>query len=195
MPSTRLVVARYTEPLDWLPDIRCSVTVYNKDSDMPSGVERVVIPLPNLGRESHTYLHHIVHNYNCLDDHTVFAQGRPFDHCRFFVNQVNQFAAAPQPGFHDFADRVLDDYSTCAACKHHSWIPMAQTYEALFGQPAPDTAVCFGAGAQFAVSRDLIRAHPVEFYERALAISSLDTPEHPTHAAHAFERLWRVIFE
>ena len=32
------------------------------------------LPLPNVGRESHTYLHHIVNNYDKLADWTVFSQ-------------------------------------------------------------------------------------------------------------------------
>ena len=34
-----------------------------------------VIPLPNVGRESHTYLTHIVTQYDDLSDYTIFFQG------------------------------------------------------------------------------------------------------------------------
>lgn len=193
MPSTRLVVARHTEPLDWLSGVRCPVTVYNKGPDAPPGLD--ALPLPNVGREAHTYLHHIVHNYHALDDYTVFAQGRPFDHCGTFVDQVNRFAEAPTPGFRDFADQVLDWESTCAVCMYQAWVPMAGTYAAVWGHAPPDTPVTFGAGAQFAVSRDRILSRPRDFYARALEVSTHDTPERPTYAAHAFERLWRVMFE
>ncbi len=33
-----------------------------------------MIQLPNVGRETHTYLHHIVSRYDSLADWTVFSQ-------------------------------------------------------------------------------------------------------------------------
>ncbi|KAG1674943.1 hypothetical protein FOA52_014737 [Chlamydomonas sp. UWO 241] len=36
--------------------------------------------LPNIGREAHTYLHHIVSRYADLADLTIFVQGDPYDH-------------------------------------------------------------------------------------------------------------------
>lgn len=195
--TTGLIVARFTEPLDWLRDVRCEVTVYNKGPDVPEvpDVKCPVIPLCNVGRETHTYLYHIVHAYDSLDDYVIFAQGRPFDHCGEFIRQINDFAMAPKQGFHNFADIVLWNESTCALCKDHTWVPMARTYKALFGESAPNTPVCFGAGAQFAVSRDRILSRPKDFYERALAEIERDTPDDPTFAGYAFERLWGVIFQ
>lgn len=45
--------------------------MYNKGGDVLPGS----IPLPNLGRESHTYLTHIVERYDTLADRTAFFQG------------------------------------------------------------------------------------------------------------------------
>ena len=44
--------------------------VYYKSSSPSPGS----IPLPNLGRESHTYLHHIVLRYDDLAERTVFTR-------------------------------------------------------------------------------------------------------------------------
>ena len=47
------------------------VTIYNKgDSHIPNSIS-----LHNVGRESHTYLYHIVNNWDKLADRTVFFQG------------------------------------------------------------------------------------------------------------------------
>ena len=69
--KTEIVVARYKENLDWLKKIKKSkdikITVYNKglpDIDIP------FIQLPNTGRESGTYLYHIINNLTF----TVFTQ-------------------------------------------------------------------------------------------------------------------------
>lgn len=38
-----------------------------------------IIPLPNRGREGHSYLHHIVENYDNLADITIFLPGSCMD--------------------------------------------------------------------------------------------------------------------
>jgi hypothetical protein len=80
-----LVVARYNEDLEWLKQIPkdIKITVYNK------GLENINIPyikLPNIGRESHTYLQHIITNYNNLADQTIFCQGDSIFHSPDFLN-------------------------------------------------------------------------------------------------------------
>lgn len=64
-----LVVARYNEDISWTNDFE-NVVIYNKGSFLENS-----IPLPNVGRESHSYLYHIINNYHCLDDVMMFSQG------------------------------------------------------------------------------------------------------------------------
>ena len=64
------VVARYKENVDWTINIP-KATIYNKFWTPD---------LPNMGKEAHTYLSHIVGNYNDLAKTTVFVQGDPFPH-------------------------------------------------------------------------------------------------------------------
>ena len=75
VPGCELVVARYDESLRWTRIFnRCRLTVYNKGRHpIEGGVPS--IPLPNVGRESHTYLHHIVQRYDTLASTTIFFQG------------------------------------------------------------------------------------------------------------------------
>eukprot|EP01038_Epipyxis_sp_PR26KG_P013361 gene13361-17920_t len=44
--------------------------------------------LSNVGCESHTYLNHIISNYEQLADVTYFTQGHPFDHAPDFLGLV-----------------------------------------------------------------------------------------------------------
>jgi hypothetical protein len=82
-PDTRpldIVVAHYNEPLDWLLSHADLASVYSKgQSPVKPAHYREAKPLPNWGRESHTYLHHIVHNYDTLADVTLFLQGNIHD--------------------------------------------------------------------------------------------------------------------
>ena len=85
--KTEIVVARYNENLDWLKLLseKVKITIYNKgnnDIDFP------FIALPNIGRESHTYLYHIITNYNNLADRTIFCQGDSIFHSPDFIKLI-----------------------------------------------------------------------------------------------------------
>ena len=97
--KTEIVVARYNENLDWLKEIKKSkdlkITVYNKGKD---DIDVPFISLPNIGRESHTYLYHIINNYDNLADQTIFCQGNPiFFHSPDFINLINKHRKKFQP--------------------------------------------------------------------------------------------------
>jgi hypothetical protein len=78
------VVARYKEDVNWTRYLPGKVIIYNKGGDnfyinnLRNNIS--TISLPNLGREGHTYLHHIIENYDCLTKRVTFLQGNPFEH-------------------------------------------------------------------------------------------------------------------
>ena len=79
-----IVIARYNEDLSWLENefTNEKITIYNKGKDdikVPPHLNYKIIKLPNLGRESHTYLYHIINNYDNLAARTLFLQGDPYD--------------------------------------------------------------------------------------------------------------------
>ena len=83
IPDTRpldIVVAHFNESLDWLSSYADFVSLYSKDQ-VPTNTSayREAKKLPNWGRESHTYLHHILYNYDNLADVTLFLQGNIHD--------------------------------------------------------------------------------------------------------------------
>jgi hypothetical protein len=84
--GVEVVVAHFNEDLHWLAKLAQKeakdvlISVYSKGSDIVPDlpVEVKAERLPNVGRESHTYLSHIVKNYDQLSDWTVFTQaGEP----------------------------------------------------------------------------------------------------------------------
>lgn len=89
--SVEVVLAHHDEDLSWLgrePDVvhspQVRVTVYHKGTDaqrpgpIPEVARLKVSTLPNVGRESHTYLKHIVERYDDLADWSIFTQaGEP----------------------------------------------------------------------------------------------------------------------
>ena len=78
--NVTVVIARYNEDLAWLNETPFNLfeyIVYNKgdnDNFVKTNVKQI-INLPNIGRCDHTYLYHIVENYNNLTDIIVFFPG------------------------------------------------------------------------------------------------------------------------
>jgi hypothetical protein len=75
-----IIVSRYNENLNWLkeyPFNQFRYIIYNKGINRNFIKNNVIkiIDLPNVGRCDHTYLYHIVTNYNNLANITVFFPG------------------------------------------------------------------------------------------------------------------------
>lgn len=194
-----LVVAHYQEDLSWLRKrpANLRITVYDKSPDAPGGSDAIL--LPNVGREAHTYLYHIVSRYDTLAEWTIFCQGKPFDHAYDFKKTLRVMAVdTPQPrgsGFH-WLGHLID---TDDAQGHRLFRPWSKNddgrgldlrgfHRALFDTDGPEEYT-FVLGAQFAVHCDVVRRQPLTFYERALAVS-VQFPD----AAHCFERSWDHVF-
>mmetsp|Transcript_94655 Transcript_94655/g.197743 ORF Transcript_94655/g.197743 Transcript_94655/m.197743 type:complete len:382 (+) Transcript_94655:236-1381(+) len=69
--EVELVLAHHNEDLAWSEPLRSVRTVYCKGQCSADSVK-----LPNVGREGHTFLHHIVDNYDSLSNWTVFSQAQ-----------------------------------------------------------------------------------------------------------------------
>lgn len=79
--NLQIVIARYNEDLEWMkeePFNQYPTILYNKGENEnyyhASNITQT-IPLTNVGRESHTFLHHIIENYDQLAEVTVFLPG------------------------------------------------------------------------------------------------------------------------
>ena len=68
----QIVVARYNEDIKWLLPFKDVTIIYNKGQYLPLLNSFNFINLDNVGRESHTYLYHIIENYDNLSDKTIF---------------------------------------------------------------------------------------------------------------------------
>ncbi|GAB3712679.1 hypothetical protein GCM10027592_51330 [Spirosoma flavus] len=193
-----LVVAHYTENLNWLGNLPrgLAVAVYDKS---PTDTYLGGIALPNIGREAHTYLHHIVSRYDSLAEWTIFCQGKPFDHAYDFKKSLRAFVDNPetisQTGFR-WLGHLIDTDDNQGYRLFKPWsknddgrgLDLRGFHSALFGTDGPATYT-FVLGAQFAVQRSVLRQRSVSFYENALAVSST-FPD----AAHCFERSWDHVF-
>lgn len=175
-----LVIAKYNEDVSWLGEFNSLASVvYDKSGGMAQN------PLPNVGREAHTYLHHIVTNYDRLAEVTVFLQGDPHDHVPNLHDKV--WSIERGVGFRDLSDHILVE-NACGEPVQPG-LRVKELYEALFDAPGPDYFVCHSA-ACFAVSRDNILSRPRSFYEKAR-----DLVVHRKLGPWEIERLWQYIFQ
>jgi hypothetical protein len=159
------------------------VIIYNKGDLQPG-----TIPLPNVGREAHTYLHHIVTEYERLADMTAFCQGSPYPHSPHFIQQVLEMKE-PFSAFNDLGSPLLENDSK--GRPHHTpdwFLDIDSIWRQLFVVEPPDVYVC-GAGAIFTTSREAIIRLPRSFYQKALEIST-----QTKNAPWELERLWPYVF-
>lgn len=169
------------------------VTVYDKGDPSTE-----YVPLPNVGREAHTYLNHILEHYDELAEVTLFCQGRPFDHVPDFQKVVQQMMQG-NPRVQDFfwMGFVMDvDFPDGSLFRDWSknedgrGLDLARFYTDLFGERLqPPATFPFFLGAHFAVTREVVLSRPRGFYEHALTVS-----EAFPDAAHCFERCWDKVF-
>jgi hypothetical protein len=191
-----IVVARYNEdPWSWLPKDDPYVKMYNKGTHLDKSL---IVNLPNVGRESHTYLTYIIDNYDMLPDIVFFTQGAP-DHTGGF--SVDYFTSIPGSKSENFytirgddcglgkEGRLFEYYGKLypAETNFFDWFTM---YVSKSVDPRGDIMWC--PGATFSVRREKILSRSKEYYVDLLNQFPKDHPN--PEIGHFFERSWYYIF-
>ena len=196
------VIAHYNENLDWLAPRADHAHVYHKGTDLqPPPMELYAWEkLPNVGRESHTYLHHIIHNYDNLPEVTVFLQGEKLSYFCFstpedYLINIKKNITCKPLGPQDNWGRIhhigkwLNELNSGVMRRAKS--TLGDFFQELFGFPHPPGSFTFCPAGCFAATRHMIRKHPIEFYKKAITFVN----DHPNpEEGHYFERMWPTIF-
>jgi hypothetical protein len=191
----KYIISRYQEDVSWTNGVPNCI-IYNKSDSQPNTIHPV-ISLPNVGREGHTYLHHIITNYNNLDDYLVFLQGKPWDHSPhleqtlkrldYQITKENKKISFQYISETIYNSSIENDFPLVSPCYYY-----------LFGAKKL-IEVCnnkesfsYGSGAQFIISKEKILSYPKSFYIKMIKLLDydIDPPE-----GHAIERLWNKIFQ
>ena len=184
----KLVVAKYNEDINWLNQVNTEYVIYNKGIN----IEKPSIIAENIGRESETYLRYIKDNYDNLPDVVIFTQGNPFDHCNNFIDQVNSIDLQSK-NYIFLANQIIDVGSDIDFLIFEL---IDEFIDSKFDHI--NTVWKFGAGAQYAVSKECITRKPIEWWkklhEKHIEYCFKDE-RHSLNAPHAFERLWPLIWE
>jgi len=184
-----LVVSRFNEDISWVKQFNKCI-LYNKGEVLHESNE---IQLPNVGREGHTYLHHIIQRYDSLSDYTCFLQGNPFDHTPTLIelldNVEKNIILGEQPSFM-YLCKVIHPCNLYG-CRFHPGLPITSLYKYIFNKEPFTEDFVFGSGAQFIVSKERILSRPKSFYENILHL--MDKEVCP-QAGYVLERFWKLIF-
>lgn len=203
--SFEVVVARYNEDLSWIkkefPTEK--VTVYNKGKDdlnLPENCK--IIKLPNIGREAHTYLYHIINNYNQLSDRTLFLQGGPYSIENYTITPLrlykriartmckNIIAGKCKSVTPEGEAKKLKNYDRTkwynTVYKNYDLVEFLKEYI----NPQPLSYLYVSYGANFAVDKNKILINDIQYYQKIF--NTLDNIA-PIEG-HYLERSWDSIF-
>jgi hypothetical protein len=216
LSNVQCVVARYNEKTDWFnhaPFKNMDMICYNKGPRLPENCFNEhckVVELDNVGRCDHTYLYHIIQNYNNLAPITLFLPASCMDaHKKSFTFSVLQHLIESkntvlQGGIwndirKDMYDFTLDEWK---ATNHENIIqnsesklapssirPFGKWFDANFGENLH--VKIFSFYGIIAIAKEHIIQHPIDRYQKL--IKYVDSDSNP-EAGHYMERSWGAIF-
>lgn len=178
MKRKDIIIAHYNEDLSWIERIpeEYNIIVYSK------GVPVVGKELPNIGREAHTYLYHIVEHYDDLGDINIFCQGNPYPHYIGFDTQLEFMTTRD---YKPLGDIVLR--SDANGYPHHAGLEVEKASLELLGMR--QNYYSFKPGGQFIVSKERILSKGKSYYQKLLDYTINDDK-----APWVLERLWDLVF-
>jgi hypothetical protein len=209
-----IVVARYNENLEWIneePFNKFPVVCYNKGNNNNFEIKgpHKVFNLENVGREGHTFLYHIINNYDNLADVTVFLPGstnithKMYKAKRIFEelekNTTTIFLGEKFGNLKIFiADFKLDEWQSTSTenvnVNNESNLiksdirPFGKWFEHHFGNIKVKFATYHGVNA---IAKKHILQHPKEYYINFL--NELSVGSNP-EVGHFVERAYCAMF-
>ena len=214
--NCEIVISRYNENLEWIkeePFNKYNITVYNKGNNtnfITTENIKKINSIENLGKCDHTYLYHIINNYDNLSDITIFLPGScEMDYkkvkAKRLINVIEEKEAAVflydeislniKTRFYDFS---LNDWETSNSINKEinkeskltlsEFRPFGKWFAHYFEDIVVKHNTYFGI---FSVAKEDILQKPKEYYENLIKqLSKSSNPE----VGHYFERAWAAVF-
>ena len=215
--KVKIIISRFNENLNWLqesPFNEFQYIVYNKgDNDNFNKTNVVsIVNLPNVGKCDHTYLYHIVNNFDNLDDILVFLPGSLYSSSEKKSRALdilerikrNNYNSAVFIGdfcsglLKQFGNFTMDSYSTSSPENYNKNMetathlanirPFWKWYLVNFGRIHVNYYTYKGI---FSVDKRDILQHPRYRFEKLMnQVAVHSNPE----VGHYIERTWGAIF-
>jgi hypothetical protein len=216
-PDLEIVIANYEEDIEWVnqipTDLYDKLTIYNKgkpknyDTLIEKGAS--VYSLPNIGREGHTYLYHIITNYDNLANVTMFLPGssHTFYQKKAQLDMIIPYLQKRKEsiiiGFTDpiyikneLETFMIDEYEITSEenKKRNPGTELVPSPIRPFGKWVEarfpgETLTCIGYRGLATASREDIQKRSIHFYENLIGDLQVQNPE----AGHYVERAWPLI--
>jgi hypothetical protein len=199
-----LIIARYKEDLSWIKSDYDNIFIYNKgETNFNLDKKHETINLNNIGRESHTYLYHIIQNYENLNNVNIFCQGGINDHgmsekslFKFYMDaQIYGYSLnknfypewiEPFGGYKDFR---IDEHGGRKVSKSKYSL---SEWKSEFNICKDNSPFQWYQKAVFAISKDYIHTRTLDFYKNLLEDEELNQLD--PEIGHYYERSWVKIF-
>ena len=209
-----IIVSRYNEDLEWMneyPFNQFKYIIYNKGTNYNFNKKYIkeIININNVGRESHTYLYHIITNYNNLAKINIFFPGsldieRKNYKSKYLLNLIKKNNKAYLVGKYTnnlkkkFGAFYLDEWQSTNLKNNKinpenillksNIRPYSKWFTNRFGNIIVNYYCLYGI---FSIDRRDIIQHPKSYYENL--IKDLNTHSNP-EAGHYYERSWAAVF-
>jgi hypothetical protein len=216
MDNIQIIIARFNEDLNWTTEMPFKLfkyIVYNKGNNDNFNKTNVIkiVNITNVGKNDHTYLFHIIENYNNLANITVFFPGSiNLDYkkikARLILKNIikSNFSNAYFAGNYYlniknfFNNFKLDSWETSdkknfllnneSILQKSEIRPYGNWYTHFFGNTEAHWVTMCGI---FSIDKRDIIQHPIERYKSLIeTVNKHSNPE----AGHYIERSWCAIF-
>jgi len=202
-----IIISRFDENINWVNKHKnFKILIYNKGTKLSSKVSAQIINLENVGRESQTWLYHIVNNYENLDEYNIFLQGRiddlgcmAFQNPNSYLDEIDKYGfIASRYGiltpFHWKNNVGIENNEKYKRCWNRGEISRSKIGFRNFAKilfPEIPYFVMTSYGGCFAIKKELIKRYDLNFYINLLNI--LSKHKNPIEG-HYMERLWCYLF-
>jgi hypothetical protein len=213
--NIEIVVSRYNETLEWTTyDLfnEYNYIVYNKGNNDIFEKKNVskIVNLNNVGMCDHTYLYHIINNYDNLADITIFFPGsldNPIKKYKanIILNLIKKYNKAVFSAFfyndgvkNSLYNFYLDKYfiedeknrklNNSGELIKSNIRPFGKWYEEMFNR----NSHYISYKGIFSISKKDILKYPVEYYKKFLTQLEIGNN---LEVSHYMERSWVTLFE
>tara|TARA_B100000965_G_C19514204_1_gene723361 strand:+ start:384 stop:1109 length:726 start_codon:yes stop_codon:yes gene_type:complete len=202
-----LIISRYNEDISWLEEfVDFKIIIYNKGEKLSNNNFSNIFEIPNVGRESHTWVYHIIKNYETLDDINIFLQGRiddldcmAYKNPNEYIKRINKYGFVASrygmlgPNHWDWNVGIENNPKYKKAWDKNEISKSKIGFKAFSKKLFPSIPILVSTsyGGCFAVKKESIKKYDLKFYKKLL--ESFNKSKNPIEG-HYMERLWCYMF-